>query len=243
MLFASEDVELCPFYGSTVEECNLFTRSFCSIRFWEITSFPKICNEITHHSMLPLIISCTRSWNFAWHLLWCSTTESKNIVKLLAISQTCHTVCCEDDYFPKEKFKFFLNSLFPSVYLVFKKGLFSIAYLFVVRYLWVECNEDKCCVVTQRAADIHVAWLVYLACLSSHVLRTYCNFESKQANSFTLFGRHPNNNKTCKQNRFHGWCDMEERILEFRAASSGRCLTINRFSGCLKPGAICPVFS
>ena len=24
-------------------------------------------------------------------------------------------------------------------------------------YLWVVCNEDKCCVVTQRAADIRVA--------------------------------------------------------------------------------------
>ena len=64
-----------------------------------------------HHSMLPLIISCTRSWNFAWHLLWRATTESKNVVKLLAISQTIHTVCCEDDYFPKEKFKIF-NSFF-----------------------------------------------------------------------------------------------------------------------------------
>ena len=35
--------------------------------------------------------------------------------------------------------------------------------LFAVRYLWVVCHEDKCCVVTQRAAD---AWLVYV--------RTYC---------------------------------------------------------------------
>ena len=41
--------------------------------------------------MLPLIISCTRSWNFAWHLLWRSTTESKNVVKVLAISQAIHT--------------------------------------------------------------------------------------------------------------------------------------------------------
>ena len=110
--------------------------------------------------MLPLIISCTRSWNFAWHLLWRSTTESKNIVKLLAISQTIHTVCCEDDYFPKRKFELF-NSLFHSVYLVFPKSLFSIA----VRYLYV-CNEDKWCVVTPRAAVIRVAWLVYV--------RTYC---------------------------------------------------------------------
>ena len=52
------------------------------------------------------------------------------------------------------------------MYLVFPKSLFSIADLFAVRYLWVVCNEDKCCVVTQCAADIRVAWLVYV--------RTYC---------------------------------------------------------------------
>ena len=46
--------------------------------------------------------------------------------------------------------------------------------------------------MTHRAADIRVAWLVYLACLRSHVLRANCNFESKQANSITLFGRRPN---------------------------------------------------
>ena len=44
-----------------------------------------------------------------------TTTESKNIVKLLAISQTIHTVYCEDNYFPKDrKFKL-LKGLFHSV--------------------------------------------------------------------------------------------------------------------------------
>ena len=94
--------------------------------------------------------------------------------------------------FQRENFKLF-NSLFHLVYLVFPKSLFSIADLFTVCYLWVVCNEDKCCVVTQRAVDIRVSWLVCLACLRSHVLRAYCNFESKQANSITLFGRRPNN--------------------------------------------------
>ena len=89
--------------------------------------------------------------------------EQKNIVKLLAINQTIRTVWCEDDYFPKGKFKFF-NSSFHSVYLVFPKSLFSIANLFALRYLGDVCNQDKCCVVTQRAAGIRVAWLVYLAC-------------------------------------------------------------------------------
>ena len=41
-------------------------------------------------------------------------------------------------------------------------------------------------------ADIRVAWLVYLACLRSHILRAYCNLESKQASSISLFGRRPN---------------------------------------------------
>ena len=99
--------------------------------------------------MLPSIISRDLSQDQL-------TTESKNIVRLLAMSQTIHTVCCEDDYFPKRKFKL-SNSLFQSVYFVFPKNLFSIA----VRYLYV-CNEDKCCVVTQSAADIRVAWLVHV---------------------------------------------------------------------------------
>ena len=102
----------------------------------------------------------------------------KNIVKLLAISQTIHTVCCEDDYFPKGKFKLF-NSLFHSEYPVFPKSLFSFPNLFAVRFLWNVCNEDKCCVVTEHTADRSRP----VACLRSHVLRAYCNFESKQANA------------------------------------------------------------
>ena len=63
--------------------------------------------------MLRLIISCTRSWNFAWHL-WCWTTDSKNIVKLLVTSQTIHILCCQNDYFVKGKFKLFNNNPFPN---------------------------------------------------------------------------------------------------------------------------------
>ena len=42
-----------------------------------------------------------------------------------------HAVCCEENYFPKEKFKSF-NSLYHSVYLVFSIRLFSIVDLFAV---------------------------------------------------------------------------------------------------------------
>ena len=139
-----------------------------------------------HHSMLPLIVSCTRSWNFAWHPLWRSTTESKNIVKLLAISQTSHTVCCEEDYFPKGKFNYLIVCFTQCTLFFFQKIFFPVADLFALRYLWIVCNKDKCCVVThaQRAADIRVAWLVYA--------RTYC-VPITTLNQITLFGRSPNN--------------------------------------------------
>ena len=67
--------------------------------------------------------------------------------------------------FSKGKINLF-NSLFQSVFLVFRKRFFSIADLFPMSYLWFICNEDKCCVETQCAADFRVAWLVYV--------RTYC---------------------------------------------------------------------
>ena len=43
-----------------------------------------------------------------------------------------------------------------------------------------------------RVADI--AWIVYLACLRSHVFNAYCNFDSEQTITITLFGQRPNNN-------------------------------------------------
>ena len=68
-------------------------------------------------------------------------------------------------FFSKGKFKLF-NSLFHSMYLAFSKK-FVFCCRFVCRaFLWVVCDEDKCCVVTQRAADVRVAWIVYV--------RTFC---------------------------------------------------------------------
>ena len=52
----------------------------------------------------------------------------------------------------------------------------------------------------------HTARLtVYLACLPSHVLRAYCTFESKQANSITLFGRPPNKKESLNTSRKWEW--------------------------------------
>ena len=121
---------------------------------------------------------------------------SKNIVKLLAISQTIHTVCCGDDYFPKEKFKLF-NSLFHSEYPVFPKSLYSFPNLFAVRFLWNVCNEDKCCVVTDHTADIRVPWLVYV--------RTYCVpiatlNQNKRTRLFLYFGRRSNKKRAARAN-------------------------------------------
>ena len=61
-----------------------------------------------HHPVLSLIYLMHEIMEF------CVTSPlgwEQNIVKHLAISQTIHTVCCEDDYFPKGKFKLF-NTLF-----------------------------------------------------------------------------------------------------------------------------------
>ena len=82
-----------------------------------------LLSENMHHSMLPLIISYTRSLNFGWHLLRRSTTESKSIVKLLAISQTIHIVCCEDDFFQRENLNY-LMVCFTRYTLFFQKVCF-----------------------------------------------------------------------------------------------------------------------
>ena len=111
------------------------------------------------------------------------------------LSQTIYTVCCEDDYFPKGKLNY-LIVCFTQCSLFFEKVCFLLPICFpFVSHLWFVCNDDKCCVVTQRGADFRVAWLVYLACLRLHVLRAYSNFESKQAKSISLFGRRPNKYK------------------------------------------------
>ena len=98
-----------------------FTGSYCSIRFQRNHFLSEKMQW--NYSMLPLIISCTRSWNFAWHLH--TPTESKSIAKLLAISQTIHTVCCENDYFPKGIFKLFNTVVcFTQCTLFFQKYCF-----------------------------------------------------------------------------------------------------------------------
>ena len=75
---------------------------------------------------------------------------------------------------------------------------------FHVRFLFSICLPGVICgtyVTRINVVSSHFArqtlWsrrlLVYFACLRSHVFRAYCNFESKQAISITLFGRRPNN--------------------------------------------------
>ena len=132
-------------------------------------------------------LSHARSRNLTWHLLRLSTTEDKNIVKLLAIGhyqqwivstikkgqwpvpmvrgKNIHTVCCGDNYFPQGKFNL-LNSLFHSMSLVLSIRLSLLPICLPSVSCGTYCNEDKRCVVTHRAANIRVAWLVYV--------RTYC---------------------------------------------------------------------
>ena len=102
-----------------------------------------------------------------------------------------HAVCCEDNYFPREKFKLLIVCVTRCT-LFFQCVCFLLPICLPCISCGTYCNEDKCCVVTHRTADFRVDWLVYLACLRSHALRAYCNFESKQAISITLFRRRPN---------------------------------------------------
>ena len=105
---------------------------------------------IMHHSMLPLIISCTRSWNFASHLF----------VKLLAISETIYTVCCEEDYFPKGKFKLF-DCFFHYAPCFFRK----VCFLLPICLPFVICGSYA----RQTFASLGLFtcnWLAYI--------RTYC---------------------------------------------------------------------
>ena len=61
------------------------------------------------------------------------------------------------------RFTYFqLKGLFHSVYCVFSKKFVFYCRFVAARQLWVICSRDKFCVVTQRAADIRVPWLVYV---------------------------------------------------------------------------------
>ena len=58
----------------------------------------------------------------------------------------------------------------------------------------------RICAVSWQIAR-QTFWSRRLACLRSHVLRAYCNFESKQA----IFRRRPNNNNYIKVDMKSGW--------------------------------------
>ena len=72
--------------------------------------------------------------------------------------------------------------MFQSVYLVFSKKFF---FLLVICLPCVICGSYETKVNADTARGRHSR---RLACLRSHVLRAYCNFESKQANLITPFG-------------------------------------------------------
>ena len=145
-----------------------------------------------HHSMFPLnplIISGTRSLNFAWHRLWRSTTENKNmcIVKLLAITKPFTPCAARMIIFQRENVNF-LIVCFTQCFLFFQKVCFPLPI----------CSPCVICGQYVRKINAllrHKARQTFasLSFLRSHVLRAYCNFESKQANSITLYGRRPNN--------------------------------------------------
>ena len=142
---------------------------------WNYASFNVTLNYLIHEIIECWVTSSSALDN--WEQKYCQTLGHK--------PNHSHRLL-RGRFFPKGKFKLF-NGLFHSVYLVFPKSLFSIANLFAVRFLWDVwdvCNEDKRCVVTQRAVDIPVAWFVYVS--------TYCvPIPTLKQNK--RFGRRPNN--------------------------------------------------
>ena len=100
--------------------------------------------------------------HFFWKSCFCPTVgpggSYKNPTVGLKIVRKCPTL--RTIIFQRENLTF-LTVSFTQCTFFSPKSLFSFADLFAVRYWWVVCNEDKCCVVTQHAADIRVAWLVY----------------------------------------------------------------------------------
>ena len=84
--FACEDVGLCPFYGSTVKGCNLFTRTLCSIGFlrnhllsenmqWNYAPFKVTLNYLMHKTMEFCVTSSLALDN--WEQKYCQTLGSK----------------------------------------------------------------------------------------------------------------------------------------------------------------------
>ena len=70
-----------------------------------------------------------------WQWIVC-TEKGQWPVPMVPQRKIIHALCCEDNYFPKGKFKFF-NSLFHSMYLVFF-NTFDFYCRFICRALFVE---------------------------------------------------------------------------------------------------------
>ena len=130
-----------------------------------------------HHSMLPLIISCTRSWNFAWHLLWRATSESKNIVELLAIGQTIHIPCVAMTIIFQRANLNYLIVCFTQCTLFFPRKFVFYCRFVAVGYLWVVRNKPRINLVLwhsvrQTFASLGLFTFARIACLLQLWIKT-----------------------------------------------------------------------
>ena len=152
------------FATSQIRQLQLFSTDLTS-NFWTIAQhLGKITNTVSLRFISLSLPSKNRPERAYWQWIVC-TMKKGNDRYLWSEGKNIHVVCCDENYFPWGKFKLF-SSLFHSVYLVFSIRLVSFANLFAhVHDLWDVCNKDKCCVVTYRAVDIRIPWIVYLACL------------------------------------------------------------------------------
>ena len=143
---------------------------------WNYASFNNITLDYVTHKFMEFCVTSSLALD-NWEQSYCQTLDNKPNPSLRVL---------RGQLFSKGKNLNYVIVCFTQCTLFFPQFVFyCIADLFAVRYLWVVRNENKCCVVTQRAAGIRVAWLVYV--------RTYCvPIATVNQNKRTRFWRCPN---------------------------------------------------
>ena len=188
-------------------------------RVYKVILFNKILrNHLLSESMQwnCAIIQCYLMHDFMEYILGdiffgTTTTESKNIVKLLAISQTIHTVYCEDNnYFPKGKFKL-LKLRFVSLSVACFANKFVFANLFAVRYdcgLYVTKIIYKCWLLWHGMRLPQVVLLVLFT--FAHIVCLMATLNQNKQTRLLYFGY---NIKWCKSVIKRMWKCLDNSIL------------------------------
>ena len=116
----------CTFFVARFSVPLLFERERTQL-VYEVILLNKLRNHLLSENMQWNYASFNVTLNYLMHEImeFCATSSLALDNWEQKYCQTIHTLCREEDYFPKGKFKLF-DSLFHSVYLAFPKSLLSI---------------------------------------------------------------------------------------------------------------------